>query len=190
MIISITTATPEDLPEIAGLARVIWYEHYPGIITLDQIEYMLERGYATEVMRREIESEGIHYDLLRADGKPIGFISYGAYSDDAEIKVHKLYILAAHHRKGYGRLLLQSAETFAKVQGITTLVLNVNKNNNGSIAAYLKIGFEIRESIFVDIGQGYDMDDFVLSKDLTGKSESRFSQESEKSRFSAILPVI
>jgi GNAT superfamily N-acetyltransferase len=41
------------------------------------MDYMLARMYALEVMRDEIRTRGIHYDLLSVDGKPSGFASYG-----------------------------------------------------------------------------------------------------------------
>ena len=54
----------EHLPALAELAAVIWRSHYPGIITPAQIEYMLERMYSIETMRREIRTEGINYYRL------------------------------------------------------------------------------------------------------------------------------
>lgn len=73
----IILATEADLPVISRLAGVIWRACYPGIITHAQIDYMLARMYALDVLRDEIRSQGIHYDLLLVDGKPAGFASYG-----------------------------------------------------------------------------------------------------------------
>jgi hypothetical protein len=39
----------EDVERMAVLAREIWYDHYPKIITTAQIEYMLEQRYAAPV---------------------------------------------------------------------------------------------------------------------------------------------
>jgi diamine N-acetyltransferase len=73
----IIPAAEANLPVISKLAGVIWRACYPGIITHAQIDYMLARMYALEVMRDEICSQGIRYDLLFVDGKPAGFASYG-----------------------------------------------------------------------------------------------------------------
>ncbi len=73
----IVRATEADLPAIAELARVVWRTCYPGIITHEQIDYMLAQMYALDVLRDEIRSQRIRYDLLFVDGKPAGFASYG-----------------------------------------------------------------------------------------------------------------
>jgi len=73
----IIRAAEADLPVISELAGVIWRACYPGIITHAQIDYMLARMYAPDVLRDEIRSQGIWYDLLLVDGKPVGFASYG-----------------------------------------------------------------------------------------------------------------
>ena len=52
----------EHLPAISELAGVIWRACYPGIITHEQIDYMLARMYALDVLRDEIRSQGIRYD--------------------------------------------------------------------------------------------------------------------------------
>lgn len=44
------------------------------------------------------------------------------------------------------------------------LYLTVNRENAGSIAAYLAMGFrKVREQV-TDIGEGYVMDDFIMEK--------------------------
>ena len=73
----IIPATEADLPAISELAGVIWRACYPGIITHAQIDYMLARMYALDVMRDEIRSQGIRYDQLLVDDKLAGFAAYG-----------------------------------------------------------------------------------------------------------------
>ena len=69
--------TIEELPAVQALAGVIWRAHYPGIITMGQIEYMLARMYDPSVMRREMLEQGIEYDGLFLDGEMVGFCSHG-----------------------------------------------------------------------------------------------------------------
>jgi len=52
----------------------------------------------------------------------------------------------------------------ARQQGFPKLILAVNKRNENAIASYRKHGFQVRESVVVDIGGGYVMDDFVMEK--------------------------
>jgi ribosomal protein S18 acetylase RimI-like enzyme len=163
--VSIQSAGPEHLPEIAAVATVIWRAHYPGIIPPEQIDYMLGRMYDVEVMRKEIDS-GIVYDRLLVNGELTGFASYGPNSNSGELKLHKLYVHPARQRQGLGTLLLNHVEAIARQRAFTHLVLAVNKRNRQAIAAYLKHGFAIRESVVVDIGGGFVMDDHVMAKPL------------------------
>ncbi|HEY0551286.1 MAG TPA: GNAT family N-acetyltransferase [Verrucomicrobiae bacterium] len=154
-----------DLAPISALAAFIWHAHYPGIISGEQIEYMLARMYDVEVMRSELES-GIAYDRLLVDGTLRGFCSYGPTSNAGELKVHKLYIHSHCQRQGLGALLLDHIAEAARKRDFSTLILAVNKKNNPAVAAYRKHGFTIRESIVADIGAGFVMDDYVMAKKL------------------------
>ncbi len=157
----------EHLPAISELAGVIWRACYPGIITMEQIDYMLARIYALDVLRDEIHSQGIRYDLLLADGKPAGFASYGSTSEPGVMKLHKLYLLPELHGRGLGSRLLQHIEREVRAGAGCRLILSVNKRNIRAIAAYRRNGFVIAESVVTDIGNGFIMDDYVMAKELT-----------------------
>jgi hypothetical protein len=58
----ILPATEADLPAIATLAGVIWRAHYPGIISSEQIEYMLAKMYSLGTLREEISLRAIRYE--------------------------------------------------------------------------------------------------------------------------------
>jgi len=183
--IEIIRATEADLPAISKLAGVIWRACYPGIITIGQIDYMLARMYAPDVLRDEIRSQGIHYDCLFVDGKMAGFTSYGpteagtprrgvlgghpqgsAHRAVPTFKLHKLYLLPELHGRGLGSRLLQHVEHEVRHLGARRLILTVNKRNAKAIAAYQRNGFVIADSVITDIGGGFVMDDYVMAKDL------------------------
>ncbi len=161
--------TPAHLREIAGLARVVWQAHYPGIISQPQIDYMLGWMYDPSTMRAEVE-QGIEYHRLVAEGRLIGFSSFGpsAESGDA-MKLHKLYLHPEYQRCGLGKLLARHAEAAARMGGFARLVLAVNKANERAIAAYQKYGFTIREETVKEIGRGFVMDDFVMEKSVSAR---------------------
>ena len=162
----IVPASAEHLTAIPKLAGVIWRACYPGIITAEQIDYMLARMYSLDVLRDEIRSQGIRYDLLLVDGSPSGFASYGPTSESGVMKLHKLYLLPERHGCGLGSRLLQHVEGEVRRLGARRLILSVNKRNARAIAAYIRNGFTITESVVTDIGGGFVMDDYVMAKDL------------------------
>ena len=155
----------EHLAEITALAGVIWRAHYPGIISAEQISYMLDRMYRVDTLRAELES-GVTWFHALVDGELRGFASVGPTDATAEFKLHKLYVHPDWQRHGFGSALLKECESAAHTRGAATLVLNVNKRNERAVAAYLKRGFTIRESIVADIGGGFVMDDYVMVKAL------------------------
>jgi RimJ/RimL family protein N-acetyltransferase len=50
--------------------------------------------------------------------------------------------------------------------GCRRLYLQVNRHNRGAIEAYLRNGFVISREAKFDIGHGFVMDDYVMSKDI------------------------
>ncbi|HWQ38098.1 MAG TPA: hypothetical protein VNM24_05705 [Burkholderiales bacterium] len=43
-----------ELPAIGALAREIWYQYYPGIVTVAQIDYMLDRRCRPSVIHSQL----------------------------------------------------------------------------------------------------------------------------------------
>ena len=155
-----------NLEEISSFAHRLWREYFPGIISSEQVEYMLSRGYSLEVLSDEILEQGISYDRLLMGSDLIGFASYGPARSPGEMKLHKLYLDLRFHGKGYGTKMLKHVESMAADRGFNTIILSVNKNNHRAIASYKQNGFVVRESVVVDIGSGFVMDDYVMVKVL------------------------
>lgn len=162
----IAPAAEEQLTAISRLAGVIWRACYPEIITHAQIDYMLARMYALDVLRDEIRSQGIRYDRLLVNDKLVGFASYGPSSEPGVVKLHKLYLLPELHGRGLGSRLLQHVEREVRAAGARRLILSVNKRNAKAIIAYERNGFVVAGSVVTDIGNGFVMDDYVMAKDL------------------------
>ena len=163
--IVIDAAIAGDLPAVQALARRIWRSHYPGIITPEQIEYMLERGYDSATLTRFLGTPGAGLALAR-EGELIGFAAWHRTEAPAIRKLDKLYVAIEHHRRGAGRRLIDHVEQAARSDGADTLVLNVAKRNQAAIAAYLRCGFSVRDAVVIDIGHGFVMDDYVMAKPL------------------------
>jgi GNAT superfamily N-acetyltransferase len=162
----ILPASETDLPAIARLARVVWRAHYPGIISTEQIDYMLAKMYSLETLREEIRLRAIRYERLFVGEEFAGFASHGPTDQAKLFKLHKIYLHPAWHGQGLGTLLLRYCEREASKLGADRLVLTVNKRNSKAIAAYQRNGFAITDSVVVNIGGGFVMDDYVMAKEL------------------------
>jgi GNAT superfamily N-acetyltransferase len=164
--IAIDAGTRDDLARVQRLADLIWREYYPGIITGAQIDYMLARGYAADALARFLGDDGAGLAIARRRGEPVGFAAWYRPDEPATTKLDKLYVLPSLHGQGIGRVLVAHVEAAARRDGACTLILNVNKRNANAIAAYEAWGFATRTPVVVDIGGGFVMDDYVMTKAL------------------------
>lgn len=164
--VEILPVGPGDVEHIAALAREIWLAHYPDIIGIEQIEYMLRQRYEPSLIRAELTRGGLWWDQLLLGDDIIAFSSYFLTGEPGEMKLDKLYVRQDCQRQGYGGRLIARADAVARAQDCSRLVLAVNRNNRSAIAAYGKYGFEIRDTVVKDIGGGFVMDDYIMEKRL------------------------
>ena len=165
MEVLISPVTPADIGFVAALARVVWQQTYPGIISQQQIEFMLEQRYDPSRILEELTMPGIWWDQAIVDGELAGFSSC-LITAAGEMKIDKIYVDPRRQRSGIGARLIDQVSGRALANGCRTLILAVNKSNERAIAAYRKHGFAVREAVCVDIGNGFVMDDFIMARSL------------------------
>lgn len=166
--VNIAPLAADAIGELIALAGVSWRAHYPGIISVAQIEYMLAQRYNTDVIRGELEERAACWDVLRVDGAMAAFASYFVSERPRVMKLDKLYVHPHQQRKGYGGLLIEHVCRVMSGANCDALMLAVNKRNVKAIAAYRKHGFRITESVTKDIGEGFVMDDYIMLRSVNG----------------------
>jgi len=159
MPVTFRPASDADVDTIAKLAHKIWHEHYPGIITVEQINYMLGNRYSAERIAEQMRA-GEKFFLAESDTEPVAYASVEL--KDGYYYLHKFYIDVAKHRSGTGakffNYLLQQIDTTKPIR------LQVNRQNFKAINFYFKMGFTIEQVGDFHIGGGYYMNDFVMIK--------------------------
>lgn len=151
---------------LATLAHEIWHEHYPGIISRAQIDYMLERGYSAATLVAE-QRAGTRFVLAERDATAIGFAAVSPDPNAPDtVWLDKLYVRAEARGTGAGRRLIADAIAHAQGLGARQLRLRVNRHNAGAVAAYRAMGFEVETYDRKDIGHGYVMDDYLMALTL------------------------
>lgn len=151
-------ALPAEIPIIHSLARKIWIDHYPAIISMEQIEYMLEMMYSEVALQKQL-SEGHRFFILEEEKKDVGYLSF-SHQGDGNYFLHKLYIDTKQHRKGFGNFFFD--DVFNRLENLKTIRLTVNRKNLKAINYYFKKEFTIEEVKDFDIGNGFVMNDFVM----------------------------
>jgi GNAT superfamily N-acetyltransferase len=157
---------PPELPKVRQLAHLIWPRVYPGIISEEQIRYMLARFYEVPVMEAEIEQRGTVYALIEVDGREAGYLSFDTIPKEKGVFLNKLYLMPELHGLGAGAMALEWAGLQARRRGFRFIRLRVNRHNAPAVRAYLRSGFVFLEDHCQGIGGGFMMDDFVMEKTL------------------------
>ena len=154
-------ATTPDIALIAHLADTIWRQHYPSIISLAQIDYMLLLMYSPTAIAQQMQ-QGQHYTLIYNDSEAVGYYAVSE-KETGQYFLHKFYIDTTKHRQGIGAVALQYM-LHNDCQGYKSISLQVNRRNIKAVNFYFKQGFAIDYAMEFDIGQGYTMDDFVMKR--------------------------
>ena len=153
----------DEVSIIHDLAHIVWPPTFRDILSPDQINYMLNWMYSLDSLSEQITA-GHTFFVLEESNQPIGFM--GVEVDcplEGVLKVHKLYVLPSYHGKGKGYELMNHAFKVAKEANCKYVTLNVNRFNN-AVDFYTRVGFKIEKSEDIDIGNGYLMEDYVMTK--------------------------
>ena len=151
---------------VADLAHTIWREHYAGIVSPDQIEYMLEKFQSADAIKAAVAGEGYEYYLITRLGAPIGYVGIKVNHPQGKLFLSKFYILKDFRGQGYARDVIAELTEMGKRLRLCCIWLTASKHNASSIAAYRHLGFAQTDSICTDIGGGFVMDDYVFEKPL------------------------
>lgn len=158
-----SVATNSQLEIIQDLAKAIWPDAYGAILSQEQLEYMMEMMYSLDSLENQLKNNNV-FLLVKEENDFIGFASYELnFQNSNKTKIHKLYVMPTIQGKGVGKKLILYIQDVAKKNSNSALILNVNKYNKAK-DFYLHNQFEIADSLVVDIGNGYVMDDFVMEK--------------------------
>lgn len=153
-----------DLEIIADLAVKIWYPAYSDILSQEQITYMLDLFYSYDALKAQL-SNNHQFLILSHIGTDIGFASFEPDHFESTAKLHKLYVLPQEQGTGAGRLLVAEIEKLVKQHGNTQITLNVNRYNK-AYGFYMKNGYKQTGSEDIDIGNGYLMEDYIMTREL------------------------
>ena len=157
-------ATHNDIAEIHLLAHIIWPLVYDYMISAEQINFMLEKMYSISSLEKQWV-DGHKFFLLEHKDQIHGFASCSKMPNASSMRLHKLYLHPSAQGNGWGKLLMQKFFKVAQSENCTQVELNVNRNNK-SIGFYQSIGFTIDKSEDIEIGEGYFMNDYIMTAPL------------------------
>lgn len=154
-------AKEDDLQIVSDLAAQIWPQTYSAYISEEQLNYMLDLMYNRGELLGQLQ-KGHVFLIASEEGKDVGFAGFSIIDiENCCYKLHKLYVLPEMHGKGVGKILINEVVNLALSQGGKALQLNVNRANKAK-DFYEKAGFKIKETVDINIGNGFYMNDYVM----------------------------
>jgi Acetyltransferases len=155
--------TEEQINHLAQIADEVWHEHFIQILTVNQIDYMVDKFQSVHAMTEQMQ-QGYQYFFLRLEDQNIGYT--GIKIDEDKLFLSKLYILKKFRGQGYASKAFTFLEEFCKERGLHAIWLTVNRFNENTIQVYRKKGFETIRTQVADIGNGFVMDDYIMEKEV------------------------
>ncbi len=158
--IKIRLITAADNPAIAEIIRTNLKKFnldIPGTAYFDPELDCLSKYYSVMPKKRA-------YYIAEDDNKQIiGGVGVAEFENiDCCVEIQKLYLTDAAKGKGLGRMLMQTAENFAKDMDYKRLYLETHSDLKAAVRLYEKLGFkEIDRPAFVLHGT---MDKFYLKE--------------------------
>ena len=167
----IRQASYDAIPEIRGMADVVFRLTYADILSQDQMEYMMDWMYSAESLREQVGGKDKYFFIAESDGDPAGYVSFeleGVLPDGRNLyHLQKLYVMPGYQHTGLGGKLFNFVKEKLSVMnpGGCRVELNVNRNNI-AVGFYEHLGMtRAREGDF-PIGKGYFMNDYIYAMDI------------------------
>lgn len=171
MCIIIKQASYDAIPMIRGMADIVFRHTYAGILSPDQMDYMMEWMYSAESLREQVGGKDKYFFIAESDGDPAGYVSFeleGRMPDGRNLyHLQKLYVMPGYQHSGLGGKLFNFVKSKLSVMNPDgcRVELNVNRNNT-AVGFYEHQGMiRAREGDF-PIGNGYFMNDYIYSMDI------------------------
>jgi ribosomal protein S18 acetylase RimI-like enzyme len=163
--IQLKRAKEADIPAIQNIAKITWQPTYVPLLGQEQVDYMLEQMYSKAALLEQL-SRGDVFLIAELGMKEVGFASFGIIDqENYGYKLHKIYVLPEVHGKGVGKFLINEVVDQVRAAGGKSLSLNVNRDNKAK-RFYERAGFKIKETVDIEIGNGFFMNDYVMEKSI------------------------
>ena len=112
----IEIASLEDISTIRDIAYRTWPSAYKEILSVEQLNYMLEMMYNPQTLENQFNNPDYHFLLSKENNTTTGFASYSYLQELGLYKLHKLYVLPEKQSKGHLKTTLINLQLWTKAQ--------------------------------------------------------------------------
>ncbi|HVZ26850.1 MAG TPA: GNAT family N-acetyltransferase [Sediminibacterium sp.] len=138
---------PAQAKDLAHLARTIYRENYLYLWKPGGAEwYMHHHAYREDLLAAEIRADHCATYFLLENSLPVGYLKLvwqePISAKNGILEIERIYLSEAAKGRGYGRKLMEFAETQASLTGIQTLRLKAMDSSLDAIRFYTHLGYK------------------------------------------------
>lgn len=164
----VTIADIQDLQQISGET---FSETFGSQNSTENMEKFLNKAYAEEKLRSEIENKNSNFYFLIVNNQVAGYLKVNEGDAQTEqvadnaLEVERIYLKQNFQHQGLGLILIKLAEELARKKNKANMWLGVWEKNYQAQAFYKKDGFK-RVSQHTFVVRDDPQTDFILVKEL------------------------
>lgn len=160
----VLAGTDSEIQNIAALAEEIWNQHFVPIIGKAQVDYMVEKFQSYPALKSQIENDGYEYYQIYSSHTLAGYI--GIHQEKDSLFLSKLYIKQDFRGQHLATEAFQFLVNLCNERKLNRIWLTCNKHNANTLSIYDHLGFKITSEQVANIGNGFVMDDYILTYEI------------------------
>ncbi|MER2175184.1 MAG: GNAT family N-acetyltransferase [Carnobacterium sp.] len=139
--------TLEDLELLQKISIELFTDTFKDQNTEEDLKNYLEKAYNSTQLKKELTNKNSAFFFLSDNEEIAGYLKLNigdAQTEDiAEnaVEIERIYIRSDRKRKGYGTVLIEKAEQFAREKNKKVIWLGVWEENLSALSFYKKKGF-------------------------------------------------
>ncbi|MCP4454672.1 MAG: GNAT family N-acetyltransferase [Planctomycetes bacterium] len=157
-------SSAKQINTVVALAHEIWHEHFPSVITVGQIDYMLGKFLCAPAIQTQIQGN-YEYGLLLDESGAQGFFAIEPQADH-RLFLSKLYVRRQARGAGLASEAMAYMQHICRKHHLNSIWLTVNIRNDLAVSVYKHLGFKVVDTQVKDIRQGYVMDDYIMENGI------------------------
>lgn len=167
----IKKVTIADIQDLQQISRETFSETFGSQNSTENMEKFLNKAYAEEKLRSEIENKNSNFYFLIVNNQVAGYLNVNEVDAQTEqvadnaLEVERIYLKQNFQHQGLGLVLIKLAEELARKKNKANMWLGVWEKNYQAQTFYKKDGFKrVSQHTFV-VGDD-PQTDFILVKEL------------------------
>lgn len=137
----------DDWENYQSVARKTFFETYEKGTSADDLDKYMAENFSDDAIIEELTGDHYAVFLLKDKEKIIGYSKLRWDTtheslDENSMELQRIYVAKEYQGKGYGKILIDHAEQYAREQGFAWIWLCVWFENHGAIRFYERSGWQ------------------------------------------------